>query len=77
MANVFRLFGYWEYAKAAGDPAARPDSNTPAAYAEALFAGWVPPPPEIRYKAAPAAPANEEKSDITAFLDRVYLNQEC
>ena len=74
---MFRLFGYSEFAKAVGETVARPDSNSPAAYAEALFAGWVPPPPEIRYQVDPAAPASEENGDIAAFLDRVYLNQEC
>ena len=67
VASVFRLFGYWEFGKRAA----------PAAYSEALLAGWVPPLPEIG-AARPAKPLTEEvKSDVTAFLARVYLNQQC
>lgn len=78
VASVFRLFGYWEFGKRAGGSTAHPGHATPAAYSEALLASWVPPPPEIRAAAGPVKPLTEEaKSDASAFLDRVYLNQQC
>lgn len=68
VAGVFRLFGYWEFGKRAG----------PAAYSEALLASWVPPLPAIQAALVAPKPLTEEaKSDVRAFLARVYLNQQC
>ena len=80
VADMFRLFGFWEFGRGAGGSAAapsRPDSP-PAAYSEALLAGWVPPLSEVRVEADPVTPASEdEESDSADFLARVYLHQEC
>ena len=77
VANVFRLFGFWQIGKRAGGSAVRPGPASPAAYAEALLAGWVPPLSEIPVHTDPAGPATEEQSDNADFLARVYLHQQC
>jgi hypothetical protein len=77
VANVFRLFGFWQIGKRAGGLAVRPGRASPAAYAEALLAGWVPPPSEIPVHTEPVGSATEEQSDNADFLARVYLHQQC
>ena len=76
--RLYRLFGYLEFGKRAGVSTVSPGPAAPAAYGEALLAGWVPPLPEIRATAGQVKPLIEEaKSDVAAFLARVYLNQRC
>ena len=78
VASVYRLFGYWEFGKRAGGSTVHPGPAAPAAYSEALLASWVPPLPEIRAAARPVKPLIEEtKTDVAAFLARVYVNQQC
>lgn len=55
---------------------ARP-APSPAAYTDALLAGWVPPHSEIPVEAGSTRPASGEKPDVAAFLSRFYLNQQC
>lgn len=74
---MFRLFGFLESGKRVGGASLRARSAQPAAYAEALLAGWVPPLPEVKARTGPIERAVEEKSDIAAFLARVYRNQQC
>jgi hypothetical protein len=75
-AGVFRLFGYRESGRQGGVVFPR-DVAQPAAYAQALQAGWVPPQQEVPARVGPIARAVEEKSDIAGFLARVYRNQQC
>ena len=79
VASMFRLFGFWEFGRGAGGSAAAPlPDSPPAAYSEALMAGWVPPLAEIRAEADIAIPAAaDEEPDGADFLARVYLHQEC
>jgi hypothetical protein len=77
VANVFRLFGFWQIGKRAGGSAVRSSPGSPAAYAEALLAGWVPPLSEILVHTDAAEAATEEQSDNADFLARVYLHQQC
>ena len=79
VANVFRLFGFWQFGKRrAGGSAVSPGPVSPAAYAEALLAGWVPPVAEIRVETEPVRPATEDEAPEGAdFLTRVYLHQRC
>ena len=77
MASVFRLFGFRESGKRVGGASFRARPAQPAADAEALLAGWVPPQPEVQARVSPIGRADEEKSDIAAFLARVYSNQQC
>jgi hypothetical protein len=74
---MFRLFGFGASRKRVGAASLRPRPAQPAAYAEALQAGWVPPLPEVRTRIGPVDRGLEEKSDIAAFLARVYRNQQC
>ena len=46
-------------------------------YAEAQFAGWVAPPPELGARSAPASPAGAQSEDAEALLARFYSCQEC
>jgi hypothetical protein len=78
VASMFRLFGYWEFGKRAGGSTAQLRLAAPTAYCEALLASWVPLLPEIRAAAGPDKPLTKEaKSDVQAFLERVYRNQQC
>lgn len=45
--------------------------------AEVLEAGWIPPLPSPSASAVEAPGSSESASDVTAFLARVYRNQEC
>ena len=68
MASVFRWFDSWSLG---GRPVG------PTGYAEALQAGWVPPPPEVRSLPEPAKQVTGGGPDVPTFLARVYLNQRC
>lgn len=67
---MIRLFGF-------PAPGSGVRAESPAGYAEALLAGWVPPLPEARVRTEASTRAGNEKSDTTAFLARVYLHQQC
>ncbi len=74
---MFRLFGFRESGKRVGGASFRARPAQPAAYAEALMAGWVPPQPEIGTQTSSAQGAIEDTFDSAAFLARVYLHQHC
>lgn len=74
---MFRLFGLRESGKRVGGVFFRVRRAQPAAYAEALQAGWVSPLPEAQARIIPVERGVEEKSDIASFLARVYRNQQC
>ena len=74
---MFRLFGVLGFGRRV--PASAVRSN-PNAYAEALFAGWVPPPgapAAARLEVSLPQSAARQNSDGVTFLERVYRNQEC
>ena len=73
---MFGLFGFLQSCKRIGAASPR-GAVQPATYAEALPADWVPPLPEVQARICPIERAFEEKSDIAAFLARVYRNQQC
>ncbi len=74
---MLRLFGFRESGKWVGGASFRARPAQPTAYAEALLAGWVPPPPEIGAQTSSAQRAIEDTFDGAAFLARVYLHQHC
>lgn len=74
---MFRLFRFWESGKRVGGASFRARPAQPAAYAEALLAGWVPPLPEVQARIGPIEQAIEDTLDSAAFLARVYLHQHC
>ena len=74
---MFRLFGFRESGKRVEEASFRARPAQPAAYAEALLAGWVPPQPEIGDQTSCAERAIEDTFDSAAFLARVYLHQHC
>ena len=77
VAAVSRFLGIWEFGKSAESPPVRPCSASPADYADALSAGWVPPLPDVPVESRSAKRMTGGEDDADAFLARVYLHQQC
>ena len=72
-----RLFSLFARRKRSGDRPDDPDPARPAAYGDALDAGWVPPLPEMPAAGGTVMPPPEEQPDAEATLARYYPNQDC
>ena len=70
------MFGFIRFGRRTAPIAKR--ANPATAYAEALQAGWVPPPAApVQEQVHPVLSAARHTPDSVNFLTRVYRNQQC
>lgn len=74
---MFKLFSIFGRRQRSGDAPDHPGLARPAAYGDALDAGWVPPLPEIPEADGRVMSPPEEQPDAEAILARYYPNQDC